>query len=53
MFTGRTMAHDIANFAKDVSMTTMSALSPDDFPDIVENGMPVMIDFFSPVSMRE
>ena len=44
------MAHDVANFAKEVYRSKTKTLTPSDFPSVTESGVPWMIDFFSPVS---
>ena len=53
MMSGRMMAHDVANFAKEVYHSKTKTLSPSDFPGVVESGVPWMIDFFSPVGHNQ
>ena len=46
---GRTTVQDVASFARiSVQARTMKSLGTGDFPEIVDSGEPVFVDFFAP-----
>ena len=51
-FEGRQTSNDIAGFVRDNAFSPMRTLTPSDFPSVIVNTKPFIIDFFSPVSIH-